>query len=85
MKKLFLISGNYLLTGGMEKVLVKWTLGHLANNANEKAFIPRLPGMIRYITVNSSNIAITLSNNCKYNVTTNILKLMLFSYLCGKT
>ncbi|XP_072949179.1 WD repeat-containing protein 75 [Epargyreus clarus] len=59
----FSVIGNYLFSGGMEKVLVKWTLGHLANKANEKAYIPRLPGMIRYITVNSSNIAITLSNN----------------------
>ncbi|CAH0715585.1 unnamed protein product, partial [Brenthis ino] len=59
----FSVQGSYLISGGMEKVLVKWTLGHLANRPNEKAFIPRLPGMIRFITVNSSHIAITLSNN----------------------
>uniref|UniRef100_S4PBR8 WD repeat-containing protein 75 n=1 Tax=Pararge aegeria TaxID=116150 RepID=S4PBR8_9NEOP len=59
----FSTQGNYLITGGVEKVLVKWTLGNLANRANEKSFIPRLPGIIRYITANNSHIAITLSNN----------------------
>lgn len=58
----------------MEKVLVKWTLGHLAHKTNEKAFIPRLPGMIRFITANSSHIAITLSNNCKYTNSITILR-----------
>lgn len=60
-----MISGNYLYTGGMEKVLVKWTLGSLANKANEKAFMPRLPGIIRYITTNNNHVALTLTNNCK--------------------
>ncbi|KAL0883193.1 hypothetical protein ABMA27_016630 [Loxostege sticticalis] len=55
--------GSYLYTGGMEKVLVKWTTGHLTSKANEKMFIPRLPGMVRYITVNDSHVAITLTNN----------------------
>ncbi|XP_052741260.1 WD repeat-containing protein 75 [Bicyclus anynana] len=59
----FSTQGNYLITGGVEKVLVKWTLGNLADRANQKAFIPRLPGIIRYITANSNHIAITLSNN----------------------
>ncbi|XP_013165077.1 PREDICTED: WD repeat-containing protein 75 [Papilio xuthus] len=59
----FSVQGNYVMSGGMEKVLVKWTLGHLANKANEKIFIPRLPGMIRFITANSSHVAITLTNN----------------------
>ncbi|CAG9786715.1 unnamed protein product [Diatraea saccharalis] len=59
----FSILGNYLYSGGMEKVLIKWTTGHLTNKANEKMFIPRLPGMIRYITANNTHIAITLTNN----------------------
>ncbi|XP_041979122.1 WD repeat-containing protein 75 [Aricia agestis] len=59
----FSAQGNYVITGGMEKVLVKWTMSHLANRAAEKTFIPRLPGMIRYVTANNSHIAITLSNN----------------------
>ncbi|XP_068633206.1 WD repeat-containing protein 75 [Battus philenor] len=59
----FSVQGSYLLSGGMEKVLVKWTLGHLANKANEKIFIPRLPGIIRFITASSSHVAITLTNN----------------------
>lgn len=59
------IPGNYLYTGGMEKVLVKWTMGNLAYRANEKAFIPRLPGMIRFITTNNNHVAITMTNNCK--------------------
>ncbi|CAG9561977.1 unnamed protein product [Danaus chrysippus] len=59
----FSVQGNYLLTGGMEKVLVKWTLGSLATKTNEKSFIPRLPGIVRFITASSSHIAVTLSNN----------------------
>ncbi|VVC89341.1 unnamed protein product [Leptidea sinapis] len=59
----FTNSGSYLISGGMEKVLVKWTLGHLANKAGEKNFIPRLPGHVRFISVNDTHIAITLSNN----------------------
>ncbi|KAJ8731373.1 hypothetical protein PYW07_004537 [Mythimna separata] len=59
----FSLQGNYLYTGGMEKVLVKWTIGNLAYRANEKAFIPRLPGMIRFITTNNSHVAVTLTNN----------------------
>ncbi|CAG4982998.1 unnamed protein product [Parnassius apollo] len=59
----FSVQGNYLLSGGMEKVLVKWTLGNLANKANERIFMPRLPGMIRFITASSSHIAVTLTNN----------------------
>ncbi|XP_045772755.1 WD repeat-containing protein 75 [Maniola jurtina] len=59
----FSTEGNYLITGGLEKVLVKWTLGTLAQKAHEKIFIPRLPGFIRYITANNSHIAVTLSNN----------------------
>ncbi|XP_050351287.1 WD repeat-containing protein 75-like [Nymphalis io] len=59
----FSVQGNYLISGGMENVLVKWTLGNLQNKTNEKAFIPRLPGMIRYVTTNNTHIAITLSNN----------------------
>ncbi|CAH0585754.1 unnamed protein product [Chrysodeixis includens] len=59
----FSVQGNYLYTGGVEKVLVKWTLGTLANKLNEKAFIPRLPGIIRYITTNNNHVAITLTNN----------------------
>ncbi|XP_028171263.1 WD repeat-containing protein 75 [Ostrinia furnacalis] len=55
--------GSYLYTGGMEKVLVKWTIGNLINKANEKMFIPRLPGMVRYIAVNDTHAAITLTNN----------------------
>lgn len=59
----FSLQGNYLYTGGMEKVLVKWTIGSLAYKANEKAFIPRLPGMIRFITTNNNHVAVTLTNN----------------------
>ncbi|CAB3221912.1 unnamed protein product [Arctia plantaginis] len=59
----FSLQGNYLYTGGMEKVLVKWTMGNLAYRANEKAFIPRLPGMIRFITTNNNHVAITMTNN----------------------
>ncbi|XP_063383974.1 WD repeat-containing protein 75 [Cydia fagiglandana] len=59
----FSTSGGYLLTGGMEKVLVKWTIANLSNKAGAKDLIPRLPGIIRYIAVSHSNIAITLSNN----------------------
>ncbi|KAG6443741.1 WD repeat-containing protein 75 [Manduca sexta] len=59
----FSVQGSYLYSGGMETVLVKWTVGSLAFKANEKAFIPRLPGHIRYITANNIHVAITLSNN----------------------
>lgn len=59
----FSVQGNYLYTGGMEKVLVKWTIGNLAYRANEKAFIPRLPGMIRFITTNNNHVVLTLTNN----------------------
>lgn len=59
----FSLQGSYLYSGGIEKVLVKWTAGNLTNKANEKNFIPRLPGNVRYIVVNNSHIAITLSNN----------------------
>ncbi|CAH0691825.1 unnamed protein product [Spodoptera exigua] len=59
----FSLQGNYLYTGGMEKVLVKWTIGDLAYRANEKNFIPRLPGMIRFITTNNTHVALTLTNN----------------------
>ncbi|CAH0398369.1 unnamed protein product [Chilo suppressalis] len=55
--------GSYLYSGGMEKVLIKWTTGHLTNKANEKMFIPRLPGIIRFITANNTHVAITLTNN----------------------
>ncbi|XP_053609509.1 WD repeat-containing protein 75 [Plodia interpunctella] len=55
--------GSYLYSGGIEEVLIKWTLGNLSNKSNEKDFIPRLPGIIRYITVNNTHVAITLSNN----------------------
>ncbi|KAL4713980.1 hypothetical protein ACJJTC_005611 [Scirpophaga incertulas] len=55
--------GNYLYSGGMEKVLIKWTIGNLNIKANEKSFIPRLPGMIRFIAVNNTHIAMTLTNN----------------------
>ncbi|KAI8436773.1 hypothetical protein MSG28_010239 [Choristoneura fumiferana] len=37
---------SYLITGGMEKVLVKWTIGNLADKANQKEFIPRLPAIV---------------------------------------
>ncbi|CAG4955991.1 unnamed protein product [Colias eurytheme] len=72
--------GSYILTGGMEKVLVKWTIGSLAQRANEKKFIPRLPGFIRYITTSNDHVAITLSNNSvvianmQLHVTTTILE-----------
>ncbi|XP_063536357.1 WD repeat-containing protein 75 [Cydia strobilella] len=56
-------SGGYLITGGMEKVLVKWSIANLSNIAGAKDLIPRLPGIVRYIAVSPSNIAITLSNN----------------------
>uniref|UniRef100_A0A2H1VX72 SFRICE_002080 n=1 Tax=Spodoptera frugiperda TaxID=7108 RepID=A0A2H1VX72_SPOFR len=59
----FSLQGNYLYTGGMEKVLVKWTIGDLAYRASEKNFIPRLPGMIRFITTNNTHVALTLTNN----------------------
>ncbi|CAK1551052.1 unnamed protein product [Leptosia nina] len=55
--------GNYLITGGMEKVLVKWTFSDLAQKANEKKFIPRMPGFARFITASRSHIAVALSNN----------------------
>ncbi|XP_060803245.1 WD repeat-containing protein 75 [Amyelois transitella] len=55
--------GSYLYSGGMEEVLIKWTLGHLANKSDEKEFIPRIPGIIRFITVNNTHVAVTLSNN----------------------
>lgn len=58
--------GNYLITGGMEKVLVKWSFSELAQKVDEKKFIPRLPGLIRFITTSNSHIAVSLSNNCKY-------------------
>lgn len=56
-------SGGYLITGGMEKVLVKWSIANLSDQAGAKDLIPRLPGIVRYIAVSNSNIAITLSNN----------------------
>ncbi|KAM3965319.1 WD repeat-containing protein l(2)05287 [Aphomia sociella] len=59
----FSLQGSYVYSGGMERVLVKWTAGNLTNKANEKNFIPRLPANVRYIVVNDSHIAITLSNN----------------------
>ncbi|CAG9102281.1 unnamed protein product [Plutella xylostella] len=55
--------GSYLLTGGMEKVLVKWTAGALASKQNEKSLLPRLPGMVRYIATNNSHTVLSLSNN----------------------
>lgn len=51
----------------MEKVLVKWAVGNLANKANEKQFIPRLPGMVKYIATNNTHIAVSLTNNCKFD------------------
>ncbi|XP_004932124.1 WD repeat-containing protein 75 [Bombyx mori] len=59
----FSMQGNYLYSGGVESVLVKWTLGSLAYKAAEKSFLPRLPGLVRYITTNNTHIAITLTNN----------------------
>ncbi|XP_073955806.1 WD repeat-containing protein l(2)05287 [Choristoneura fumiferana] len=59
----FSTQGSYLITGGMEKVLVKWTIGNLADKANQKEFIPRLPGLIKFVAVSNSHIAVTLSNN----------------------
>ncbi|XP_075977994.1 WD repeat-containing protein l(2)05287 [Anticarsia gemmatalis] len=59
----FSIQGNYLYSGGMEKVLVKWTIGNLSHRANEKAFIPRLPGMVKFITTDNNHVAVTLTNN----------------------
>lgn len=76
---IFTFLGNYLYSGGIEAVLVKWTLGNLAYKANEKAFIPRLPGVVRYITTNNTHVAITLSNNCKFHL--NII--LQFSLLLG--
>ncbi|XP_047503571.1 WD repeat-containing protein 75 [Pieris napi] len=55
--------GNYLITGGMEKVLVKWSFSELAQKVDEKKFIPRLPGLVRFITTSNSYIAVSLSNN----------------------
>ncbi|XP_059048482.1 WD repeat-containing protein 75 [Achroia grisella] len=59
----FSLQGSYLYSGGIERVLVKWTAGNLTMKVNEKNFIPRLPGNVRFIVVNNSHIAITLSNN----------------------
>ncbi|KAJ0176649.1 hypothetical protein K1T71_007828 [Dendrolimus kikuchii] len=59
----FSLQGSYLYSGGIEKVLVKWTLSNLAHEANSKEFIPRLPGFVRYITNSNTHIAISLSNN----------------------
>ncbi|XP_047991028.1 WD repeat-containing protein 75 [Leguminivora glycinivorella] len=59
----FSTSGGYLITGGMEKVLVKWSIANLSNKAGAKDLIPRLPGIVKYVAVSHSNIAITLSNN----------------------
>lgn len=69
-------SGNYIVSGGLEKVLVKWTMGHLASKAQEKQFIPRLPGFVRFISSNNTHIAVTLSNNCKYQNTITLTKLL---------
>lgn len=47
---------------------MKWTIGNLANKVNQRDFIPRLPGLIKFIAVSNSHIAVTLSNNCKCRV-----------------
>ncbi|KAI5644283.1 WD repeat-containing protein 75 [Phthorimaea operculella] len=59
----FSMQGSYLYTGGMEQVLVKWTLSHLANKADDRMYLPRLPGMVKHITSSNSHVAVALSNN----------------------
>ncbi|KAK9474142.1 uncharacterized protein V1510DRAFT_401627 [Dipodascopsis tothii] len=56
----FSLNGDYLLSGGNEKVLVFWQL-----DTNNVQFLPRLPGVIRNIVrnENSTLYALCLGNN----------------------
>ncbi|GBP65407.1 WD repeat-containing protein 75 [Eumeta japonica] len=79
----FSLQGSYLVTGGLESVLVKWTVGNLANHASEKKFIPRLPGTIRYITTDNVHLAATLNNNSVIIATTANMRIISTILECG--
>lgn len=46
-----------MYTGGAENVLVKWTL----HNPGEKAFLPRLPAPIMYLSISPENDYLSIS------------------------
>lgn len=55
--------GNYLLSGGLETVLVTWHL-----ESQEKSFLPRLGGGIEHIFQSSdgTTIGVSLSTNSMF-------------------
>lgn len=59
----FTQEGNSVITGGLEKVLVKWTLGSLGNKARDLEFIPRLPGTVKHIATSRSYVVVSVATN----------------------
>lgn len=68
-------SGTMLYSGGVECVLVKWTIN---NKCIEKEFLPRLAGSVRQISVNpkQDKLAISTDDNAIQIINSNLTQLL---------
>ena len=60
MMLILLFLGLYLLSGGLENVLVIWQLA-----SQKKDFLPRMGAQIKFISISEDDmfVSVTLSNN----------------------
>ncbi|KAG5354929.1 U3 small nucleolar RNA-associated protein 17 [Yarrowia sp. B02] len=74
----FSLDDNYLLSGGMERVLVFWQL-----DSNNTQFLPRLPGPITTITVDPTGELYALNLEGKELIVLSALDLLTRLQVCG--